>query len=275
MSSQSSGLFRSYFFGHSSLRFDKKTTILKGTSLFLFPGTMKKKPTLLVADSDSRHITLMRHILADGGYRILAVRTGELAVDTTAREQPDLILLETNLEGEIDGCVAARRIRDFSDVPIIFVSSSAEPADILCAFEDGADDYVVKPVHAQILLARINAVLRRSVKDTSASKEKQIVCGPLKIDIPGRQILLDGREVYLSETEFNLILELAKNRGQVLLHEQLLATVWGGKYTHEVDYLRSYVHILRRKLEANPQQPRLIISKPGVGYMLATEPDTE
>lgn len=241
----------------------------------LSPGTMKSKLTLLVADSDSKHIVLMRHILTDGGYRILAVRNGEQAVEITAREQPDIVLLESNLEGEIDGCVAARRIRDFSDVPIIFVAASSEPADILRAFESGADDYIAKPIHAMILQARLKAVLHRCIKDAGTPKSREIICGPLRIDIPGRQILLDGHEVYLSETEFNLILELAKNQGQVLLHEQLLSTVWGVKYAHEVDYLRSYVHILRRKLETNPQHPKMIISKPGVGYMLVTEPASD
>lgn len=241
----------------------------------LLPGTMKRKPTLLVADSDSKHNILMRHILTDGGYKIQAVRHGEQAVELAAREQPDLILLENNLEGEIDGCVAARRIRDFSNTPIIFVAASGEPAEVLRAFAAGADDYITKPVHAQILLARIHAVLNRSSQNTAETRSREIICGQLKIDIPARQVIIDGHEVYLSETEFNLILELAKNQGQVLLHEQLLSTVWGGKYAHEVDYLRSYIHILRRKLESNPQHPKMIISKPGVGYMLAGEPTSD
>jgi len=239
---------------------------------FLLPGIMKRKPTLLIADSDSKHNVLMRHILADGGFRVEAVRNGELAVEAAAREQPDLVLLEIALEGEIDGIVTARRIRDFSNVPIVFVAASAEPVDALRAFAAGADDYITKPVHAQLLLARIKAVLSRCDRNSPTPRQSEIVCGLLKIDIPARQVVIDGHEVYLSETEFNLILELARNKGQVLLHEQLLTTVWGVKYAHEVDYLRSYVHMLRRKLEVNPQQPKLIISKPGVGYMLAVDP---
>jgi two-component system KDP operon response regulator KdpE len=239
---------------------------------FLLPGIMKRKPTLLIADSDSKHNVLMRHILADGGFHVQAVRNGELAVEAAAREQPDLVMLEIALEGEIDGIVTARRIRDFSNVPIVFVAASGEPEDALRAFAAGADDYITKPVHAQLLLARIKAVLNRYDRNSAAPRQSEIVCGLLKIDIPARQVVIDGHEVYLSETEFNLILELAKNKGQVLLHEQLLTTVWGVKYAHEVDYLRSYVHILRRKLEVNPQHPKLIISKPGVGYMLAVEP---
>lgn len=258
------------------VRKERKNYYTIRTNLILLVlGIMKRKQTLLVADSDSKHIVLLRHILADGGFRILAVRNGETAVEMAAREHPDFILLETNLEGEIDGCVAARRIRDFSDVPIIFIAASSEPDDILRAFEAGADDYVTKPVQAMILQARMRAVLHRYESNTGIPKRTEILCGPLKINIPSRQITLDGRDVYLSETEFNLILELAKNQGQVLLHEQLLSTVWGVKYAHEIDYLRSYVHILRRKLETNPQHPKMIISKPGVGYMLLAEPASD
>jgi two-component system KDP operon response regulator KdpE len=233
---------------------------------------MTKKPNLLVVDQDPKHITLMRQILAECGFRIIAARNGEAAVDLAAHEQPELVFMEINLEGEIDGCVAARRIRDFSDVPIIFVCSSDRPEDILWAFEAGADDYVTKPVHSQILLARMRAVISRSTRSGQSARCTEITCGSLKINIPGRQVTVDEQEVYLSETEFNLILELARNQGRVLMHEQLLSTVWGQKYSSEIDYLRSYVHILRRKLETDPQHPKLILSKPGVGYMLASEP---
>jgi two-component system, OmpR family, KDP operon response regulator KdpE len=233
---------------------------------------MTKKQNLLVVDQDSKHITLMRQILACTGYRVVAARNGEAAVDLAATEQPELVFIEINLEGEIDGCVTARRIRDFSDMPIIFVCASEDPEDILRAFEAGADDYVTKPVHSQILLARMKALLKRLAGVSSSERMMEITCGSLKINIPGRQVTMDDEEVYLSETEFNLILELARNQGRVLMHEHLLSTVWGHKYCNEIDYLRSYVHILRRKLETDPQHPRLILSKPGVGYMLASEP---
>lgn len=233
---------------------------------------MTKKQSLLVVDQDPKHITLMRQILAETGFRVIAARNGEAAVDLAASEQPALVFMEVNLEGEIDGCVAVRRIRDFSDVPVIFVCASDRPDDILRAFEAGADDYVTKPVHSQILLARIKAISKRASSEATPARCTEITCGSLKINIPGRQVTVGDRDVYLSETEFNLILELAKNQGRVLMHEQLLSTVWGQKYSTEIDYLRSYIHILRRKLEMDPQHPRLILSKPGVGYMLAPEP---
>ena len=233
---------------------------------------MPGKRIILVVDQDPKHITLMRQILAGTGRRIISARKGEAAVDMVAHEQPDLVFMEINLEGEIDGCVAARRIRDFSDVPIIFVCASDRSEDILWAFEAGADDYITKPVHGQILLARMQAVMNRCDRDKNQQRLTEIACGRLCINIPGRQVTVDEKEVYLSETEFNLILELARNKDRVLMHEHLLSTVWGQKYCHEIDYLRSYIHILRRKLEADPQHPRMILSRQGVGYMLASEP---
>jgi two-component system, OmpR family, KDP operon response regulator KdpE len=235
----------------------------------------KKELKFLVVDSDSKHINLMRYIFKSENIPILAVRSGEKAVEIVARENPDLIFLETKLDGEIDGFTVARRVRDFSDIPIVFVSNSIEPEDILRAFKVGADDFISKPIHGSILVARIWAVMNRYQKNIKVPCEKEITCGVLKIDIPCRQVTLEGVEVYLTETEFNLLLELAKNQGQVLLHEQLLTAVWGEKNRNDVDYLRSYIHILRRKLESKPQNPKLILSKPGVGYMLVSGPTND
>jgi two-component system, OmpR family, KDP operon response regulator KdpE len=233
---------------------------------------MTKKPNLLVVDQDPKHITLMRQILAEIGCPVVSVCNSETAVELAAAEHPQIVSLELNLEGSIDGCVTARRIRDFSDSPIIFVSASDNPDDILRAFEAGGDDYVTKPGHSQILLARMNALLKRSARAASSEWSSKITCDSLKINIPGRQVTVDDEEVYLSETKSNLMLELAKNQGRVLMHEHLLSAVRGHKYCSEFDYMRSYVHILRRKLETDPRHPRLILSKPGVGYMLASEP---
>jgi two-component system KDP operon response regulator KdpE len=226
----------------------------------------------LVVDHDSKHINLMRFILESENIQVLAVRNGQKAVELVARENPGLVFMEINVEGDIDGFIAARRIRDFSDIPIIFVSANTEPEDILCAFKAGADDYITKPIHGSILLARMRAVMYRYQKGTMAPCPKEIICGALEINIPTRQVTIEGIPIYLTETEFNLLLELAKNQGQVLLHEQLLVSVWGEKNRNDVDYLRSYIHILRRKLEGTPQNPKLILSKPGVGYMLVSEP---
>ncbi len=225
---------------------------------------------ILIVDKEPKSLTLTRQVLAAAGYTILAARKGEQAIQMAAKEQPALLLLEVCLPGPIDGFIVTRRVREFSDLPIIVLSSSAESEDILRAFDAGADDYITKPFDPKILLARLRAVLKRARGRVAAPAE--IICDNLVINQAARRVTIDSAEIYLTETEYNLLLELARHRNQVLLHEQLLVAVWGANFRTEIDYLRSYIHILRRKLEPNPAQPRLILSRPGVGYMLVTAP---
>lgn len=200
----------------------------------------------------------------------MVTNKGERAVQISAEECPALVLTECCLLGEINGFDLVRRIREFSDIPVIILSASGETGDILRGFEAGADDYITKPFDSKILLARIKAVLNRCRSNVAVPVE--ITCNNLVINQAARQVTLNGLQIYLTETEYNLLLELARHRNQVLLHEQLLMAVWGPKYCSEVDYLRSYIHILRRKLEKEPSQPTLIISRPGIGYMLVSAP---
>ncbi len=223
---------------------------------------------ILLVDHEPKSLALARQLLAAAGYIVLPARKGEQAVQLAAREQPALLLLDAGLPGSLDGCAILRRVREFSDMPVIVLSGSAESVDILRAFDAGADDYITRPFDLKILLARLRAVLKRSRGGTAVPA--QIVCNNLIIDQAARRVTIDGIEIYLTETEYNLLLELARHRNQVLLHEQLLVAVWGAKFRTEIDYLRSYIHILRRKLEPDPAQPRLILSRPGVGYMLVS-----
>jgi two-component system KDP operon response regulator KdpE len=144
------------------------------------------------------------------------------------------------------------------------------PEEILKGFESGADDVILKPFDSRILLAKTKALLRRCKKIKSAPEI--IECGNLSINQTSREVVVNGNTVYLTETEYNLLLELAKHHDQVMLHEQLLESVWGPEYRHEMDYLRSYVHILRKKLELKPSSPSLIVSLSGIGYKLVTTP---
>jgi two-component system KDP operon response regulator KdpE len=223
---------------------------------------------VLIVDPEPKWVSLVRQILADAGYAVLVANKGERAVQLAAKERLALILLEARLPGEMDGFEVARRIRDFSDVPMIMLSSSAESEDILRGFDVGADDFITKPFDPKILLARLRAILFRYHGREAVLAE--IVCDNLVINQASRRVTLDGLEVYLTETEFNLLLVLARHRNQVLLHEQLLVAVWGTDSRTELDNLRSYIHILRRKLESKPSQPRLIISRSGIGYMLVS-----
>jgi two-component system KDP operon response regulator KdpE len=225
---------------------------------------------ILVVDHESKTVHLLRQILSSAGYSVSAANKGERAVQLAAEEAPILVLTETNLPGEVDGFALVRRLREFSDVPIIILSTTGEAEEILRGFEAGADDYVTKPFDARVLLARIKAVLKRSQGVVSSPVE--IPFGSFVVNLASRQVFQNGIEIYLTETEYNLLVELVRHRNRVLLHEQLLMAVWGPKFSAEVDYLRSYIHILRRKLEPNPSKPQLIISRPGIGYMLVSTP---
>lgn len=227
------------------------------------------KGRILVVDDEPKLLRLVREVLAATGYEVLTARGGKEAIDTVALEQPDLVVLDIVLADNLDGYEVARRVREFSDVPIIVLTAKARESDLLRGFQAGADDYLTKPFSSKELLARIQAVLKRTRRSESESPEaSEIVCGPLCIDLARRLVLVGDEEIHLTRTEFNLLRELALHLNQVLLHEQLLSAVWGAEYRDDVDYLRAYIRYLRQKLEPDPADPRLIITSPGVGYML-------
>ncbi len=225
---------------------------------------------ILVADHDSKNIHLLRQILSTAGYEIISANKIDRALQVVAEEQPALLITESFLQSGMDGIDLIRRIREFSDLPIIVLSANAETGDVLRGFEAGADDFTAKPFEARILLARIKALLNRC-KNNLTSPET-ITCQNLSIDQVSHQVKVNDIPVYLTETEYNLLLELAKHRDQVMLHEQLLVAVWGPQYRQEMDYLRSYIHTLRKKLEGNSSKPSLIVSLSGIGYKLVSTP---
>jgi len=232
------------------------------------PPTLNRQ-CILIVDDDPKLIRLLREVLSAAGYDVLTGSSGSQAIETSAMEQPDLILLDIMLN-EMDGYQAARRIREFSNVPIIMLTAKVTEADKLNGFNAGADDYITKPFSSKELLARVRAVLNRTQHAISSQVEAQLLCGDLKIDLARRHVTIREQEVYLTATEYNLLHELALHMNQVLLHEHLLTTIWGSEYRDDVDYLRSYVHSLRKKLEHDPAKPQLIINIQSVGYMLVT-----
>ena len=223
---------------------------------------------ILIVDDEPKLIHLLREILQATGYDVLAASSGNPALEMAAMEQPDLVILDLMLFGGMDGFEVARRIREFSDVPIIVLTAKINEADKLRGFDAGVDDYVTKPFSSKELLARIRAVLKRSQGSSKVRSEFKIECGSLMIDLLRRTVSIDGHAVHLTLTEYNLLHELALHCNQVMFHEQLLSAVWGEEYRNDVDYLRSYIHFLRRKLEQDPANPAIIVSCQGVGYML-------
>jgi two-component system KDP operon response regulator KdpE len=223
---------------------------------------------ILIVEDEPKLVRLVSEVLTAVGFSMLSTARGEQAVEMVALEQPDLIVLDILLAGQMDGFEVARRVREFSSVPIIMLTAKARESDLLRGFEVGADDYLTKPFSSKELLARVRAVLKRSRQEAAGQTEAEINCGPLRIELARRRVTRDGQEIRLTRTEYNLLHELASHLNQVLLHEQLLTAVWGFEYRDDLDYLRAYIRYLRHKLETDPANPQLIVTSPGVGYML-------
>ncbi len=232
------------------------------------PYEVGHKTKVLVVDDEPRVLRLVSEILKTVGFHVMVLSNGRAVAETVALERPDLVLLDVLLGDGPSGFEVCRRIREFSDVAVIMLTAKATENDILAGFEAGADDYLTKPFSAKELIARVQAVLRRT-KRPGETVTASLVCGDLEINFVRRSVTLRGQEVSLTRTEYELLYQLARNAGRVLSHADLLTRVWGPEYRDDVDYLRAYIRYLRKKLESDPANPQLILTSPGVGYMLA------
>lgn len=232
------------------------------------PNEVGRKTKILVVDDEPRVLRLVSEILRTVGFQVMALSSGRAVAEAVALERPDLVLLDVLLGDGPSGFEVCRRIREFSDVAVIMLTAKATESDILAGFEAGADDYLTKPFSAKELIARVQAVLRRTQRPEE-TVTASLVCGDLEINFARRSVTLRGQEVSLTRTEYELLCQLARNAGRVLSHDDLLTRVWGPEYRDDVDYLRAYIRHLRKKLESDPANPQLILTSPGVGYMLA------
>jgi two-component system KDP operon response regulator KdpE len=228
----------------------------------------KNPDKILVVDDEPRVVRLVSEVLKAVGYEVITASQGEQAIEMVALEQPDLVLLDILLSPGIDGYEVCRRIREFSSLPVVMLTAKALEADLLRGFDAGADDYLTKPFSAKELLARVRAVLRRTLRPEEMVTTA-LACGGLEIDLARRTVRVRGQGVPMTRTEYALLRQLALNANKVMLHHELLAAVWGPEYRDDVDYLRAYIRHLRRKVEEDPSNPRYIVTLPGVGYMLA------
>ncbi|MCL5961781.1 MAG: response regulator transcription factor [Chloroflexi bacterium] len=224
-----------------------------------------KPKSVLVVDDEPRLVKYVKANLESVGYRVLTAYEGKTALELAERENPDLIMLDLVMP-EIDGYQLCRRIREFSDVPIIMLTARGEEADKVKGLDIGADDYITKPFGAEELLARVRALLRRHGQPEHGTARTSFVCGGFCLDHVRNRVTVRDKEIVLSGTEYKLLLYLTANAGRVILHEDLLSKVWGPEYRDEIDYLRVYVHHLRQKIEDDPSKPRYILSRPGIGY---------
>lgn len=192
-------------------------------------------------------------------------------LDAVVKQKPDLVLLDLNLPDGY-GLDLLKRIREFSDVPVIVLSVKDQEADKIALLESGADDYVTKPFAMGELLARMRAILRRN---TVPSALPEFRAGGLEIDFERREVRVHGEKIHLTPTEYNLLCLLAKNAGKVVTTQQIMREIWGPGLANETGYLRVYITTLRKKIESVPDAPKLLINEPAVGYRLATVPVVE
>ncbi len=232
---------------------------------------MMLRARVLVVDDEPKLVRLVRAVLQADGFEVDTASSGEQALERVQITQPDLVLLDILLPGDLDGYEVCRRIRKHSPVPVIMLTAKAQEVDKLRGFDAGADDYLTKPFSSRELLARVKAVLRRSTTLEQSRGSQVVTYGDLVIDLSQRRVVVRGKDVVLTPTEYRLLSELAQNAGKVMLHEELLSRVWGPEYREEVEYLRAYIRYLRRKIEENPAEPHYILSRPGIGYMLAPQ----
>jgi DNA-binding response OmpR family regulator len=224
--------------------------------------------TVLVVDDEPRYARWISVNLQGSGYRVLTAADGQAALDVTAGKQPDLVLLDIGLP-VLDGLEVCRRIREFSIVPIIMLTARAADADKVAGLDAGADDYLAKPFGPEELLARVRAALRRARYVEAPVVDSLFRHEELTIDFARCEVRRDGEVVALTPTEYKLLIQLARHAGRVRMPSELLEAVWGSEYRDETQHVRLYVSRLRRKIEANPEQPRHLLTKAGIGYLFA------
>jgi two-component system KDP operon response regulator KdpE len=225
---------------------------------------MEPRRTILVADDEQGLRDLIRISLEHEGYQVFQAANGIECVAATREHRPDLVLLDLTMP-YMDGLEACEQIREFSKVPVLMLTARVQSEDIVTGLDRGADDYLIKPFDMGELLARIRALLRRV---PLAKRTLTAGSGELQIDQEKREVQVRGEVTDLTPTEYQLLLILAEHAGKVVEHEQLLRAVWGQEFTKDNEYLKVYIWHLRRKLEVQPRDPKILLTEWGVGYRL-------
>jgi two-component system KDP operon response regulator KdpE len=219
---------------------------------------------ILVVDDEPQIRRVMRSTLTAEGYEVHDARTGTDALEELRKDRSDLVLLDVNMPG-MDGLETCKLIRASSEIAVIMLTVRGSEEDKIAALDAGADDYVTKPFSMPELLARIRAGLRRAPL-TADSSAGRIAIGDLDIHVAARRLTVRGADVRLTPKEFDLLLYLVGNAGVPIPHGRLLQAVWGPDYGGEVEYLRTFVNRLRKKIEADPANPQYLLTEPWVGY---------
>jgi len=222
---------------------------------------------ILIVDDEPRYVRLMEANLVSEGYQVVKASNGQEAVDAVDKYQPDLVLLDVMMP-ILSGFDACARIREFSNVPIVMVTAKGDEQDRVKGLDVGADDYIVKPYSATELLARVRAVLRRAQLSKGSFQQSTFSHGDLRIDFARAEVFVDDVIIFLSATEYRLLLQFAQNLGRVMTSEELLENVWGAEYRDDKEILWVSISRLRQKLEKKPKSPEHIVTRAGLGYSM-------
>lgn len=230
---------------------------------------MNERKKVLVVDDEPQITRVLRHSLSAHHYDVRTAADGLSALETFRDWGPDLIITDVQMP-EMDGIEFCRAVRKASTLPIIVLSVRGAEDSKVKALDAGADDYVTKPFGIDELLARVRAALRRAPQ-RAAEGETVFEEGDFHIDLSKREVIVSGKSVHLTPTEFDLLLFLFQHRGKVITHRTILGAIWGGNSTDQTEYLRVFVGQLRKKIEKDPSRPRYILTEPWVGYRFNPE----
>ena len=226
---------------------------------------MKPNPIVLVIDDEAAIRRLLRAALEPQNYQVCEAETGQLGLQEAVGRRPDVVILDLGLP-DMDGLTVLKRLREWSQTPVLVLTVRDREADKVAALDSGGDDYLTKPFGTAELLARLRAVQRRAPE---AREEPVFVSGSLTVDLAARTVTVNKQEVHLTATEYALLHELVRHAGKVVTHKQLLRAVWGPNAESQSQYLRVYITHLRKKLETDSKQ-KFIRTEPGIGYRLLT-----
>ena len=229
----------------------------------------ERKNTVLIIDDEPQIRKMLTIFLDTCNFRVEETESAKQGVRLAATVKPDLILLDLGLP-DMDGKEVVAAIRQWSHMPIIIMSVRSQDEEVAAALNLGADDYVIKPFNPEVLLARINANLRKTaVKEVG---EPELTNGPLRMDLVRHEVFLDNEKLALTPKEYALLRYFLVQRGKMLTHKQILKEVWGPAHGENTQYLRVYVGQLREKIEKEPSKPEWLITEPGIGYRMETVP---
>ncbi len=230
------------------------------------------KELILLIEDEPQMRRFLRITLQGHGYRLVEAGTAQEGLMQATTRNPDIVLLDLGLP-DLDGLEVTKRLREWTQTPIIVISAREQEQDKVKALDAGADDYLTKPFSAGELMARIRVALRHAARQTAGRQEPVFILQNLRVDLAQRQAFIDDKEVHLTPIEYKLLTVLVRHAGRVITHTQLLKEVWGPAHVNEVQYLRVYMTQLRHKLEADPARPRFLMNEPGIGYRLKYDPE--